>query len=467
MKLRKIERRVEKKGKRFLSLFTLVFTISVFLLSFVPFVSAVDDTTPSCDLGQVYLSGKGCITPSISAKYNVFPQGDNVIASSLGDIQPIKINNPYASAGQPVVVEFTLSNIGDQLGYPYDQIDLPADTYALQLAVDKDLGVVLADGTRVDVWGMMTGTQKVGFLLGISTGQFWEEVTKSLAGRTCGYVEMTKYLPQNVQDKIKDVNNGKVGKVYTWECIKIVDMPLFTDKVKSYCGTNINSACISKLNQNLGNSVNDVVTVLLSSGTKSNLAKGECERPNSGTFWKDLGGWLAGNINVVQCSIGEKGIKPSESVTFRFVALVPSDTPVTSPEALKNLDDIKKADGELFGGYTESASCIDSANPTGCHTIYGAVYPASQSNLISWLGNKVSQIISLFPCSGSFVWNLGKSDFGACMSTSSSGQNVVGQPMWEGQGTFYVVGPALSASITFILWGAFASGFASALRRGG
>lgn len=437
------------------------------LFSFFSLVAAQTTAESQCNIGQVYLDGKGCITPKFTADYTVYPSPEGKLSSSLGDVQVIRINNPYAAAGEPVVVDFTLQNIGDQMGYPFDQINLPPNVYALQLAVDKDIGVIMADGRRVDVWGTMTGTQKVSSLLCLGSKQFWEQVTKTLAGRTCGYVEMTKCLPQNVNDKLKDLNNGKAAKVYTWECIKIVDMPEFNDRIKAYCGTNIDSACVSKLNQNLGNAVNDVVTVLLSDGVKSNLAKGECERPNSGTFWKSFGGYLAGNVNVVQCSIGENGLKPGDSATFKFVALVPADTPTVSAQGISELTDIKNADKELYGGYTESASCIDSSNPKACHTVYGAVYPAAQENLISWLADKGKTVLDLFGCSGSYLWNLGKSDVKGCMAYGHSGIDVVGEPLWEGQGTFYVIGAALNAVITFTLWGAFASGYITALRRGG
>ena len=448
----------------------LVFTIlCMFMFSFFIFglqsVSALDTSDPnslealnSCQMGQVYLDGKGCITPKFNVDYKVYPQDSNAVTSSLGEVQAIRINNPYAAAGQPVIVEFTLQNIGDQVGYPFDKIDLPADVFALQLAVDKDIGVIMADGRRVDVWGMMTGWQRVGFLLQAGGAQFGEEVVKTLQGRTCGYVEISKYLPNTVQTKLQDMNGGNKANVYTWECIKIVDYPLFKTQLSGYCPDGINSACISRLNKNVGNSVSDVVTVLLSSGTKSNIARGTCERPNSGTFWKSFGGYLAGNVNVVECAIGENGLKPGESVTFKFVALVPADAPVLNPQALQDLTDIKKTDGALFGGYTESASCIDSSNPKACHTVYGAVFPVSQDNLISWLADKGKTVLDLLGCSGKELWTLGKASFGACMANGHGDVDVVGDPIWEGQGIFYVLGPALSATITMILWGAAVAG---------
>ena len=451
--------RKSNNKKRVLGSLSVLVLCFIFLFSFIPTVMAQDDIVENgCQIGEVYLEGRGCIQPQFDVDFTVKPEPKGVISSSLGAIQAIRINNPYAAGGQPVVIEFTLENIGDQLGYPFDKIDLPADVYALQLAVDKDIQVIMADGRRVDVWGMMSGYQKVMFLLGLSNGQFWEQVSKTLEGRSCGYVEMSKYLPNNVRDRLRDMNGGKEANVYSWQCIKIVDMPYFRTAIKGYCGDEVDSGCISRLNKELGNSVSDVVTVLLSSGTKSGLSKGECERPNAGSFWKDIGGYLKGNVNVVECAIGETGLRPGDRVTFSFVALVPSDAPSVSPQALNQLTDIKNLDGDLYGGYTESASCIGSSNPKACHTVYGAVYPVAQENLISWYGNKLNQVLSLVKCSGSEIWHLGKSSFKGCMATGHSDIDVVGEPVWEGQGIFFVLAPALSASITMILWGVFVAG---------
>lgn len=450
----------------------------LFVLSVIPFAFAEElassssspDETTQCSIGQVYLEGKGCLTPGFSVDTKIYPAPEkDTIASSLGRVQPIRINNPYAVAGQPVIVEFTLENIGDQLGFPYDQITLPADTYALELGIDKDIRVILPDGRIVDVWGFMTGMQKVGFLLKLSTAQAITEIKKEIKGGSCGYVEITKYLPNDVNDKLKDLNGGKSARVYSWECINVVDMPLFETEVKSYCGNSIDSACIAKLNEKVGNAVTDVVTVLLSSGSKSGLQKGECERPNSGSFWAGLGGVLTNKANVVECSIGLNGLAPGESVTFQFVALVPADTPTLAPQALKELDDLKTTDGELYGGYTESASCIDSSNPTACHSVYAGVYPVAHANLLSYLAGQTGTLLQSLKCGASWIWDLGNNDMKACLSTiSSQGVKAIGEPLWEGQGVFYVVGAALSATINFILWGAFVSGaLAPIVRKGG
>jgi len=460
--------------KKVFSRIFLSFICFTLLLSLLPIISSEEvvtsDASTQCQLGEVYLDGKGCITPGFSVDTKIYSAPkDGTIASSLGQVQPIRVNNPYAVAGQPVIVEFTLENIGDQLGFPYDQITLPPDTYALQLGIDKDIRVVLPDGRVVDIWGMMTGIQKIGFLLKLSTAEAVSEIKTQIKGGNCGYVEITKYLPNDIEDKLKDLNSGKATKVYSWECINLVDMPLYETEVKSYCGNTIDNACITQLNTKVGNAVTDVVTVLLSSGSKSGLEKGECERPNSGSFWKSLGGALANKANVVECSIGTNGLAPGESVTFQFVALVPSDTPTISPQQLKELDDLKTTDGELYGGYTQSASCIDSSNPTACHSVYAGVYPAAQENLLSYLAGQTGSIIQGLKCGASWVWDLGKNDYGACVSTiSAQGVKAIGEPLWEGQGVFYVLGPALSASITLILWGAFVSGaLAPIVRKGG
>jgi len=165
-------RKSNNKNRVFGSLSVLVLCF-MFIFSFAPTVMAQDEMIENgCQIGEVYLEGRGCIQPQFDVDFTVKPEPKGVISSSLGAIQAIRINNPYAAGGQPVVIEFTLENIGDQLGYPFDKIDLPADVYALQLAVDKDIQVIMADGRRVDVWGMMSGYQKVMFLLGLSNGQF-------------------------------------------------------------------------------------------------------------------------------------------------------------------------------------------------------------------------------------------------------------------------------------------------------
>jgi len=459
-----------KSHKKLLNLVLLSFVLLTLIFSVIPFTSAQDLETSTCELGQVYLDGKGCLTPAGSVSTNSYEIDSTAskISSSLGEVDIIKITNPYAVAGQPVIVEFTLKNIGDTLGFPYDQITLPADVYNLELGVDKDVRVILADGRIIDVWGMMTGMQKIGFLLKLSTSEAVEAITNELKGETCGYVEMTKYLPTDVKDKLQDMNNGKAVRVYSWNCIKVVDMPLFEEEVQSRCKDGIDSACISKLNLEVGNAITDVVTVLLTSGTESNIEKGACIRPYNGGFFKEFWGTVIQKANVVECSIGRDGLAPGESVTFRFVALVPADAPTISPKALAQLDDLKTTDGELYGGYTESASCASSSNPIACHSVYAGVYPAKQKTILSYLVGQVGTALGTLKCGVKWVWDLGKSDFTACQSTiSSQGQQSIGEPLWEGQGIFYVLGAALSASINFILWGAFVSGSLSAIVRKG
>ena len=154
MNITKMAKKKNMNNRRILNFVSVLSLFLMFSFAFMPSVIAQDDfvITPvgsednNCQIGEVYLQDRGCIKPQFNADFNVFPTPEGKISSSLGEIQAIRINNPYAAGGQPVVVEFTLQNIGDQLGYPFDKIDLPADVYALQLAVDKDIQVVMADG---------------------------------------------------------------------------------------------------------------------------------------------------------------------------------------------------------------------------------------------------------------------------------------------------------------------------------
>lgn len=443
------------------------------LISIIPFSIAQESGV--CNLGDVYLEGRGCITPaaSVSTSAHEIDSTTSKISSSLGEVDIVKITNPYAVAGQPVIIEFTLENIGDELGFPYDQITLPADVYVLSLGVDKDIRVVLNDGRIIDVWEMMSGGQKVWYLTKLSTSEAYTWIKDQIKGQTCSYIETTKFLNPEIKQKLQDMNNGKAVKVYSWHCIKVVDMPLFQSEIKNDrdCKQGIDSSCIAKLNDDITRTwISDVVTVLLTSGTDSGIDKGECIRPyqQQGEFWKSVWGVAIQKTNIVECSIGEDGLSPGESVTFDFVALVPADTPSLSPKALAQLDDLKTTDGELYGGYTESASCASSSNPQACHSVYAGVFPAKHKTIVNYLTGSVGTAISSLKCGTNWLLELGGSDFTTCLKTiQAQGAQAVGEPLWEGQGIFYVLGAALSASINFILWGAFVSGALSPLMRRG
>src|SRR3972149_11332854 len=107
-------------GKKFL-------IVAMLLFFFVSIYAQQIDTDP--------FSG---YQPQIDVKQTITPLPKDALGSA---IQPLTIYNPYAAAGQPVVVEFTLTNIGKE--YPYNQIPVPPDSYALVMSVDKDLGVVV------------------------------------------------------------------------------------------------------------------------------------------------------------------------------------------------------------------------------------------------------------------------------------------------------------------------------------
>ena len=124
MNITKMAKKKNMNNRRILNFVSVLSLFLMFSFAFMPSVIAQDDfvITPvgsednNCQIGEVYLQDRGCIKPQFNADFNVFPTPEGKISSSLGEIQAIRINNPYAAGGQPVVVEFTLQNIGDQLG---------------------------------------------------------------------------------------------------------------------------------------------------------------------------------------------------------------------------------------------------------------------------------------------------------------------------------------------------------------
>ena len=408
-----------------------------------------------CDSNaEVYIAGIGCIAPKLrfTRTISVGENVDAVKASSLlGGIDPIRIDDPWAAAGQPVIVQFTLENIGDQFDYPFNQIALLPDNYALVLSVDKDIGVFTAEGKFIDIWGMMNAFQKFVFIAQTSWGTGKEAISKQLAGKQCGYVDVRAYLPDSVV-KSADERAGFPLDITMWDCLRIVDLPFFAKELRGYCQGSLTGQCLSAINKDFAEQVTSTVTVALSSFESSNIEKGECARAwdVSGALGK-IGLAIRGKANLVVCGIGDSGLEPGDSVSFDFVALVPSDTPVIPPRAIG-----QTAEGDLEQGYTMSAQCENSRYASACHSIYAAVYPLATETFFTWIGDGLTSSFKVGGCllSGWLAEGTAKQ----CLSTRGAGAETVGEPIWEGAGIFYIVGPTLKGSITLILLTALLGG---------
>lgn len=441
-------------------------------------------------------------TPQIEVTQNIYkmPEDTDALGSA---IQPLKVYNPYGAAGQPVVVEFTLSNIGSE--YPFNQISLPPDAYALIMAVDKDLGVVLCkekdasglcrNAEVYDVWADMSALEQVSYAMGLGMSQLVSEVGGELEGKTCRYVDIYANLPASVKDRIKARNDGKPPDgVYVWDCLTIVDEPFFNSAVRRYCGDQITNACISELNKEVqqhttstpagaiggtvvggaagglltgglgtvagaigglaigaqGDAVASAVPVVLS----ATVPKGTCIRPafqkaQAGDVVGVFGDVVLARENLVVCGIGENGLQPNESVTFRFMVLIPADAPVVPTEELANLTSINE-------GITQSPSCVGSEFPENCHSIYAAVAPINKTTFLTTLRDIAGSIPQRAGGVISALWNL---DLDAFTNYTQTQHNLaVGKPIWRGQGTFYVLGAQLQGDLVLFLWAAFISG---------
>ena len=441
----------------------------IFNLLITPFSAfALDER---CDFpDEVFVEGAGCFSPKIKVDTKVYleKEGSPIASSSSilgGDqIDAIKITNPFAAQGQPVIVKFTLENIGDQFGYPYNQIDLPPDNYVLMLGVDKDIGIRDKENRLVDIWGLMSTWERFAYIMVTSSVEFATMVRSELKGEVCGYVDLSKAsqlgikaVPQRILDIVKERTGSE--RIMVWSCLKITDKPFFATELKAYCNKNIDSSCMSKISNDFGNSVSDTIQVLLSSSDEGEILKGECVRPHSG---KGLWGYLKKlalpmiDWNIVKCSLGDDGLKPGEKVTFDFVVLVPRDAPVVNP---RNIDELK-----FFGDRTEEEAVYtfdtvcrdDNPNVKACHSIYAGVYPARTKNWLNVIGKGFTNSLKLGSCTISGIFTSAK------ISTCSQGKgfdiNAVGEPIWEGSGIFYIVGPVLKATIEMVLWAAALAG---------
>ena len=413
-----------------------VLTVAICVLLFMPLISAAEPFEIERQYGEF---------PVIDVSQKVYPYPSALLSS----IEPLKINDPYAAAGQPVIIEFTLTNIGDELGYPFNSIPLTPDNYTLVMMVDNEYdGVILPNGKKIDIWSQMTAGEQFGYALGTSTSAFGDFVARQLEGRSCGYVNIWTLFPKHIQDYITKENDGQRPKaLYMWDCIKIVEEDYFIKRINQTCQGTITTKCITEINEKTY--VGSTAMVVLSSGKRGHCIR----RSDSGGILERLGAAITSRMNIVDCGIGENGLQPRESVTLRFVGLIPSDAPVLPPE-----DFLRET--SIDSGYTKSASCLNSEFPEACHTIYAGVFPTAKDNIIRLLadtiiGNLIKGVKMIF---GSiYTLDLG---FARDVALASGGitSQVAGQPIWEGRGIFYVVSSALRGEITMILYLAMIAG---------
>lgn len=364
-------------------------------------------------------------------------------ADLVSAIEPIRVADPYVTAGQPFIIEFTLENIGDELGFPFNQIALSPDQYALVLMADNQYDhVILPNGTSFDLWGKMDPWEKFSFGIATSLDSFGSYVATELEGRDCGYVNVWPFIPIRIQNEITQANGGhRPAGLYNWSCVKLIDEDYFNSKVSTLCGGVIDSKCLAEINNRTY--VGDTLQV----GLVSTTPKNSCQRLSlHQDFWGRLGGTITGRGNFVDCGLGENGLPPGQEVTFSFIGLVPADAPVLSPADFAEVTEINE-------GYTQSASCLGTDYPENCHTIYAGVYPLRKENAFNTIVNGITGILS--QGAGIIVSTLYNLDTEAGIDAAITGGGImpraVGEPIWEGRGIFFVVGPGLKGSINLIL----------------
>lgn len=395
--------------------------------------SALALSQDDCLVGEVYFAPlDDCFEPKFNVEKTVFPVNQQTPSS----ISPIQINDPYGAVGQAVAIKLTVSNIGDEYGYPYNQIPLSPDMFAMTIAIDKDLGVIDKDGNVYDVWEDMTTIEKYSVVWKDIWDGAWNVLwDNAVQGKSCVYTDETDNLPPHIIEKIKEWSGSENPEVYKWRCIRLVDEATFENKLGALCPNDYYDAgCLAKAHNSLQGAMGDVILSSLSSDTK-----GQCE-------WKGTAGvnrWLS-------CGIGKNGLGVGESATFTFVMLIPADTPVVSPAELE------ATLGENLA--TVSASCLDEANPYACHGIYVAVSPMAKANLISFVVDRVIDGFQVAGCTFKTLFTGFQSDLLACYGRVTNSVDTAGAPIYEGQGIFYVVAPVLKAEITLILWLALIGG---------
>jgi len=267
--------------------------------------------------------------------------------------------------------------------------------------------------------------------------KFGSEVTNEVTGRMCEYIDVFKHLPKSAQEEIIAENDGKKPDgVFAWDCVRVTNEEFFEDSVEDNCKKEgYSSTCLAKVNKRGANGgFTDSTTVAL----VSDIPKGTCEAVRGNT----VAGFFAKSL--VKCGIGENGLNPGEEVTFRFFAVVPTDTPVINP------DDLEKSQ-EIQTKYSFSQSCLDSQFPQQCHTIYAGVFPIKTGNLMSWFVDNTMDTLSVGACGFQKLWSGSGIDFTDCARSRTEGISTIGEPIWEGRGTFFVVGADLEGRIQMIL----------------
>jgi len=357
--------------------------------------------------------------------------------------QTLAVQDPFASPGQPVMIEFTLSNVGAE--FPFNQIPLPADSFALMIAIDPDLNFRTSDGREIDIFEKMNGIEKFLTTSRLGAVKIADEIGSEFTGRQCEFIDIYKHLPKSVQEDIIERNNGKnPDGVFAWDCLRATNEEFFKDTVEDVCGDEgYSSTCLAKINNRGTNALTDNTVVAL----VSDVPKGTCEAVRGNTVVSFFA------QNVVKCGIGSNGLNPGESVTLRFYAVVPSDTPAVNPD---NLD----SSGEVLEFTTYSQSCLDSQFPLNCHTIYAGVFPVKTSNLLTWFVDGATNSLTLGSCAFNKLYNGANTDYGDCVKSRASGVSTIGEPIWEGRGTFFVLAPDLAGSVTLVL---LATGLVGAL----
>ncbi len=388
------------------------FVILIIFLGLIvaPFALADDS---QCNLGEVYVNGAGCQVPDIKVTKTVKTMEGVVISSAVGGtLEAIRIDNPFAAPGQPVLVELTLSNVGTQ--YPFNLIPLPPNQYAFVMTLDPVDKVLYKkeDGTydRYDMnkikWGSWFGSDwfaKGVYLLKKSLRDFKEVTSEDL----CKYVEVGDLFPDfakqrfvydNYENEMED-RHGRISEknfidkiddedledffpaVYEWECIRSVDRESFETEIQDeYCGSTITMGCMGEYMQdNIGKLKTSSFVILT-----DEVGEGTCEY--------DQGD------GVTYCGVGQDGICPEgsesycdgdSSYTYEFVMLVPADAPALSPQEfdiLVNSGDIlgdfktNSATGEQYNfGFTQSATCPDDDYSGACHTLNVRVQAVNKS----------------------------------------------------------------------------------------
>ncbi|MFW9872650.1 MAG: hypothetical protein ACFFG0_06065 [Candidatus Thorarchaeota archaeon] len=387
----------------------------------------------------------------LEVKQRVIPLKE-IIPSSLSTLQ---INDPFASPGQPVVAEITLKNIGTE--FPFNVIPLPPDAFVLLMGVDREVNFRTTDGRYIDVFGEDSTLKNKGILkfiyyTGIGLEASVVAAKDTLTGRTCTFVDVYDNLPNSAKEYVREKNNNaRPQAIYAWDCLKISDETKFNERIKERCKSEAyDSSCIAEINKRDSHAITNTVLVALS----SDVTKGKCEAVRGTTVTSFIA------KNVVKCGIGSNGLEPGDSVTLRFFISVPSDTPVIGSS------DISR---EIEASSSYQSSCIDSQFPKSCHTLYAGIYPMATNNLVKIIKDNIIDVFKVGGCGANKLFFGSSTDFEACVEARTSTLDVVGDPIWEAQGSFFVLAPQIDATVQFFLYFVFASGMiggASLLRRG-